>query len=327
MDFCGVKEYLKTDLDRVNKVIRESLASDIVLLNKTNESLLRHSGKQLRPVLSLLVARACSGGFITEDTIRYAAAAELLHNATLLHDDVADGSTQRRGNPTVMSLLGGRASVLLGDFWLVKAMNNILQCGNSSSQVIRLFSKTLSDLAEGEMLQLQKAASSDTKEPDYYRIIFSKTASLFEAAAVSAAISVGASPEKRKAVKNYARSLGIAFQIQDDILDYDGGQAIGKPVGIDIMEGKITLPLLGALASVDKETADPVRHKLSDTGSIAEHRDEIIDFVKANGGIDYARARLQEYVDNAKIFLRALGSGKDIEMLCEIADFVGERKS
>ena len=102
MDFCGVKEYLKTDLDRVNKVIRESLASDIVLLNKTNESLLRHSGKQLRPVLSLLVARACSGGFITEDTIRYAAAAELLHNATLLHDDVADGSTQRRGNPTVM---------------------------------------------------------------------------------------------------------------------------------------------------------------------------------------------------------------------------------
>ena len=104
-------------------------------------------------------------------------------------------------------------------------------------------------------------------------------------------------------------------------------QAIGKPVGIDIMEGKITLPLLGALASVDKETADPVRHKLSDTGSIAEHRDEIIDFVKTNGGIDYARARLQEYVDNAKIFLRALGSGKDIEMLCEIADFVGERKS
>ncbi|MGM9741919.1 MAG: polyprenyl synthetase family protein [Candidatus Cryptobacteroides sp.] len=327
MDYSGIKDYLKADLERVNTVIRDSLASDIGLLNRTNMSLLEHSGKQLRPVLSLLIARACSGGFVTEDTIRYAAASELLHNATLLHDDVADGSCQRRGNPTVMSLLGGRASVLLGDYWLVKAMNCILQSGNSSSRVIRLFAKTLSDLAEGEMLQLQKAASGDTKEPDYYRIIFSKTASLFEAATISAAISVGASPEKMKAVKNYARSLGIAFQIQDDILDYDGGQAMGKPVGMDILEGKITLPLLGALASVNKETADSVRRKLIDADAVAKCRDGIIDFVKTNGGIDYARARLQEYVDNAKIFLRALGTGKDIEMLCEIADFVGERKS
>lgn len=327
MDYCGIKDYLKGDLERVNTVIRESLASDIDLLNKTNQSLLSHSGKQLRPTLALLVARACSGGFVTEDTIHYAAAAELLHNATLLHDDVADGSCQRRGIPTVMSLLGGRASVLLGDFWLVKAMNNILQSDNSSTQVIRLFSKTLSDLAEGEMLQLQKAASCDTKEPDYYRIIFSKTASLFETAAVSAAISVGASSEKKKAVKNYARSLGIAFQIKDDILDYEGDSSIGKPVGLDLRERKITLPLLGALSTVDKAAADSVRHKVSMVEEIPGAQEDIVSFVREHDGIDYARARLGEYVDNAKIFLRALGRGESVEMLGAVADFVAERKS
>ncbi|MGM9737750.1 MAG: polyprenyl synthetase family protein [Candidatus Cryptobacteroides sp.] len=327
MDYCGIKEYLKGELERVNAVIRESLASDIELLNKTNQSLLDHSGKQLRPVLALLVAKACSGGFVTEDTIHYAAAAELLHNATLLHDDVADGSFQRRGCPTVMSLLGGRASVLLGDFWLVKAMHNILQSDNSSSQVIRLFSKTLSDLAEGEMLQLQKAASCDTKEPDYYRIIFSKTASLFEAAAISAAISVGASAEKKKAVKNYARSLGIAFQIKDDILDYDGDESIGKPVGLDLMEKKMTLPLLGALSKADKAAADTVRHKVSMIEEIPDAQKDIVDFVRQFEGVDYARARLGEYVDNAKIFLRALGRGLCVDMLGAIADFVAERKS
>ena len=157
---------MKNDLSRVDSVIGASLASDIDLLDKTNKSILSHSGKKLRPVLSLLSARACSGGFLTDDTVRYAAAAELLHNATLLHDDVADDSRQRRGMPTVMSLLGGRASVLLGDFWLVKAMENILKGDNSSSQVIRIFAKTLSDLAEGELLQLQKAETGDTTELD-----------------------------------------------------------------------------------------------------------------------------------------------------------------
>ena len=262
MDYKAIKETLKNDLSRVDSVIGASLASDIDLLDKTNKSILSHSGKKLRPVLSLLSARACSGGFLTDDTVRYAAAAELLHNATLLHDDVADDSRQRRGMPTVMSLLGGRASVLLGDFWLVKAMENILKGDNSSSQVIRIFAKTLSDLAEGELLQLQKAETGDTTELDYYRIIYCKTASLFEASMVSAAISVSASKEKKKAVRNYARILGTAFQIKDDILDYDGDHAIGKPVGNDLRERKITLPLLGALANAGEDEAKEIRKML-----------------------------------------------------------------
>ena len=327
MDYNAVKDTLKKDLDRVISLIEASLASDIDLLDMTNKSILSHSGKQLRPVLSLLSARACSGGFVTEDTVRYAAASELLHNASLLHDDVADDSRQRRGRPTVMSILGGRASVLLGDYWLVKAMENILKGDNSSSTVIRIFARTLSDLAEGELLQLQKAETCDTTETDYYRIIYSKTASLFEAAMVSAAISVSASEEKKKAVRNYARILGTAFQIKDDILDYDGDSRIGEPMGNDLRERKITLPLLGALANSEKYEEREVRRRVCEIEQHPEHQEEIVKFVRERGGIAYACSKLAEYVENAKIQLRALGGGADVAMLADIADFVSMRKS
>jgi octaprenyl-diphosphate synthase len=161
-------------------------------------------------VLALLFARVCSGGQTTEATVRYAAAAELLHNVTLLHDDVADESEQRRGAPTIMSLMGPSVSVLIGDYWLVKAMELILGEGQSDGRVIKIFSKTLSDLAEGEMLQLQKAQSGDTDEKDYLRIIYSKTASLFEAACLSAAVSVSAPEEYEVAAREYAVALGKA---------------------------------------------------------------------------------------------------------------------
>ena len=327
MDFKAIKDILRNDLDRVISVIEASIASDIDLLDKTNKSILSHSGKQLRPVLTLLAARACSGGFVTDDTVRYAAASELLHNATLLHDDVADDSRQRRGMPTVMSLLGGRASVLLGDFWLVKAMENILKSDNSSSQVIRIFAKTLSDLAEGELLQLQKAEAGDTMEADYNRIIYSKTASLFEASMVSGAVSVSASDEARKAVRNYARTVGMAFQIKDDILDYDGDSSIGKPVGNDLRERKITLPLIGALANVGADEAREVRKMVCDIDEHPEYQGMIVSFVRERGGIEYACSKLSEYVENAKIQLRPLGGGADVEMLSCIADFVSMRKS
>ena len=182
MDIATVKEYLGAEWVAVQECIAASLASDIELLNQTNRSILSHSGKQLRPILALLSARACSAdGRASEATVRYAAAAELMHNATLLHDDVADDSDQRRGVPTIRSLMGPTVSVLLGDYWLVKAMDLILGDHEADSKVIRIFSKTLSDLAEGELLQLQKAQSGDTVEEDYLRIIYSKTASLFAA--------------------------------------------------------------------------------------------------------------------------------------------------
>lgn len=327
MDFSSIKDFLKEDLDKVNKLMATSLSTDIELLDKTNRAILSHNGKQVRPVLTLLVARACSGGFTTDDTIKYAAAVELLHNATLLHDDVADDSPVRRGVPTVMSILGGRASVLLGDYWLVKGMENILASRNSSDKVIRIFASTLTDLAEGELLQLQKAETGDTLEKDYYRIIYDKTASLFVASAASGAISVSATEEKMSAARTYAKCLGVAFQIRDDIFDYEENAEIGKPVGLDLKEKKITLPLLGALAKAGEDRGREIRRKLCRIDDHPEYGGEIIEFVKSEGGIEYARKRLYEYVDNARIALRPFGNMQEVEMLCEIAEFTADRKS
>ena len=301
MDLNEIKSFLGDDWKKVLEKIDEQLGSDIEVLDSTNRQILSHSGKQLRPMLSLLVARACSAGRITEASVCYAAASELLHNATLLHDDVADSSDERRGVPTIRSVMGASVSVLVGDYWLVKAMECILSCHTSlDGRVIRLFSRTLSDLAEGEMLQLQKAGSCDTTEEDYRRIIFNKTASLFEVSAVSAAISVNTPAEMEDAVRRYAGSLGLAFQIRDDIFDYAVSSAqIGKPVGVDIMEQKMTLPLLGALRMAGEETAADIRRKVMEIHSHPEYREEIIGFVRDYGGIGYAMDRLGEYLDEA----------------------------
>lgn len=329
MDLKGIKEYLGDDWKRVEAKISELLRSDIDILNSTNARIIAHSGKQLRPLLSILIARACSGGNVTEASISYAAAAELLHNATLLHDDVADNSDQRRGVPTIKSLMGPSVSVLVGDFWLVKAMEGILSSGTAlDNRVIRIFSKTLSDLAEGEMLQLQKAGTCDTGESDYNRIIFNKTASLFEAASVSAAISVNAPEEVEKAVRTYAVSLGMAFQIRDDIFDYSPSSSqVGKPVGVDILEQKITLPLLGAMMNVSPAEADAVRGKVREIHSIPSYRDEIIEFVRKNGGIEYATRKLGEYIRDAVASLSVIEDCKDKDYLAEVAYYVGNRLS
>ncbi len=325
MTLDEIKDFLGQDWKDTDALIRSSLESDISLLNATNKAILDHSGKQLRPIVSLLVARACGGGRVNADSVRYAAAAELLHNATLLHDDVADSSCERRGAPTVMAILGGPASVLLGDFWLVKALENILASSANCNEVIRIFAGTLSSLAEGEMLQLQKASSGDTVEEDYYRIIYSKTASLFEATFVSAAISVNAPADWIEAVRDYAVSLGIAFQIKDDIFDYSDGKKIGKPVGIDLEEQKITLPLLGALAAASPERAKQIRGMVLDILEHPEYKEEIVGFVKEGKGIEYAVSRLEDYVSKAVDALAVLPDSKEKDYLVKIAGFTAYR--
>lgn len=324
MDIKSVREYLGKDWEAVKEKIETSLMSDIALLNATNYSILSNSGKQLRPLLALLVARACSGHQISEATIRYAAAAELLHNATLLHDDVADNSDQRRGVPTIMSLMGPSVSVLVGDYWLVKAMEMILGSSEEDHMVTKIFSKTLSDLAEGEMLQLQKAQNGDTVQDDYLRIIYSKTASLFEAACVSAAISVNASEEYMTAARNYAVALGIAFQIKDDILDYSGTESVGKPLGVDILEQKITMPLLGAIAHAPAQESR-IRDLVKGIVDHPEYRDEIVTFVKENSGIEYAVRQLDKYVEKAVEALSVLPLCRERALLEDLAYFTAKR--
>ena len=326
MNITELKEYLGRDWEAVQERIDTSLRSDISLLNTTNVSILSNSGKQLRPLLSLFMARACTGGKAVGDaTVRYAAASELLHNATLLHDDVADESELRRGKPTIYSLMGPSVSVLVGDYWLVKSMDLILGNSGSDTAVIRLFSKTLSDLAEGEMLQLQKAQAGDTDEDAYLRIIYNKTASLFEAACVSAALSVNASDEMTAAAKDYAVALGLAFQIKDDILDYSGTVSVGKPFGVDILEQKITMPLLGALAEAPSEQAAKIRDMVKEIPGHPEYRDEILTFVTSGGGVEYAKKRLDEYVAKAVAALEVFPDSYEKNCLAELARYTAIR--
>lgn len=320
--------YLQPGMVQVNAFIDMALYSDIPLLDSTNRSLREHPGKMLRPMLSLLVAGASgSAAPLPEDTYRYAAATELLHNATLLHDDVVDGATERRGLPTIASLMGGSTAVLIGDYWLEKCLQLILGARRETDRVLRLFAQTIGQLAEGELLQMQKAQNADTTQEDYYRIIYAKTASLFESAALTAAISVGAPEATERAMGDFALRLGLAFQIKDDIFDYEEQPAgIGKPVGIDLLEQKITQPLLCALETAPASRQQYIRSlvaRTSDNSSLAE---EVKAFVKEHDGTALAAAKMEEQVQKAISCLDILPESKEKSYLAKLARFVGQRE-
>lgn len=304
--------------------IRRVLSSDIGILNSVNASIVGNSGKQLRPMLSLLVAGAL--GRVNEDSIRFAAASELLHNATLLHDDVVDESSTRRGRPTISALMGPTAAVLVGDFWLSKAVEAIVGTRHQN-EAIPVYSKTLTNLSEGEMLQMEKASAADTTEEDYLRIVYCKTASLFESTCSAAALSVDAPDELIQAAARYGACVGIAFQIKDDIFDYsDASEALGKPVGIDLLEQKITQPLLCALEQVSPEEQKRIRGlvaKIADQPSLA---DEVSAFVKEHDGVSLAIAEMDKHVEQAISFLNVLPDSKQKGYLERLARFVGQRE-
>lgn len=319
-----IKESLHPYIERVERLIVDYLQSDIELLNATNSMLRQRPGKMLRPMLGLLCAGAAGG--INEDSVRFAAASELLHNATLLHDDVVDGATQRRGAPTVSSILNSQSSVLIGDYWLVKCMQVVLSSSAKADRVIRIFAKTLSDLAEGEILQLQKAGDASTTEEDYLRIIYCKTASLFEASALAAAVSAGAPEWVEKALSGYARNLGLAFQIKDDIFDYSAPEAeVGKPVGIDLLEQKITQPLLCALEKASPEEAAAIRSKVKSVMDNPSLAAEVRAFVIEKDGVTQASLKQDFYIEKAISHLVTLSDSPEKLYLAELARYVGSR--
>ena len=289
-----------------------------------NASLLENGGKQLRPIVTLLVARSLGGGTCNGDSVKCAVASELLHNATLLHDDVADESDERRSRPTLRRLMGPSASVLVGDFWLVRAVKAILDIEKDENRLVTLFAKTLADLAEGEMLQLQKASSLDTSYEDYMDIICRKTGSLFITCCTAGAVSVGASDAIRAAAAEYGRCIGCAFQIRDDIFDYMPRTSVGKPVGVDLVEGKITLPLLGALKNMTPAEDAALRASLR--GITPSRRDEVVALVREKGGLEYAQRVLGEFVAKAVDALSAFPDGKDKEYLARLARYIAIRE-
>ena len=318
-----IREYLGRDWTEVVKLLERTLSTDVTLLGDINGGILANSGKMLRPILTLCSARACNGGKAVEESIRYAAAVEILHNATLLHDDVADSAATRRGTPTVASRWGATPAVLVGDFWLARAVT-LLTDSSNLKWTINAFARTLTCLAEGEMLQQQKAFSADTTVEDYLRIIYCKTACLFETACQAGARSVGADESSIEALARYGRAIGMAFQIRDDILDYDGGEQTGKPLGIDLEERKITLPLLGALCGSPRE--EEIRSMIRDIPAHPEYTADINAFVHENGGMERAGERLEAFVKEAVEALSGLPVSQERTMLEKLPEQLSKRE-
>lgn len=331
LDF--VKQELGEHWSGYGCAIRKALAHDNKLLTKLNEYIIDTAGKQLRPVLCLLSAQA--SGTVSQMTYECAAVCEIIHTATLLHDDVADNGDIRRGVPTVKAAFSPAASVLTGDYWLAKGL--FLLIGKCNTTILELFTTALHDLSVGEIIQMEKAEEIDTTKEDYYRIIECKTASLFIAAVKSGAISAGAEKEKADALAQYAYHLGVAFQMRDDIFDYSPKMDTGKLAGADLKERKITLPLLCAFEQAPEgETA--VRAMVKSIGNNIAKGDEITGadkeiigkvsaYVNGNNGIAMAQNILESHIAKAIDALSILPQSTAKQRLVQLAEYVGTRNS
>lgn len=322
MDINEIKDSVAPGLRRVNDLIRSTLESEVFLLNTINEYLHDIKGKQLRPLLSLLSGMAC--GIPDEKTYRCAAVAEMIHTATLLHDDVADDAPQRRGSQTVQSRFSPASSVLTGDYWLAKALS--LLVSQNDNKLMGFYTKAVQDLSEGELLQMQKATSLDTTKEDYLSIISKKTSSLFIAAIAGAAYSAGAPEKVINCMERYAYHLGVAFQIRDDIFDYMPDLDTGKNAGTDIREKKLTLPLICALNTAGKERGNSI---LSFIKESREGDPTLVQrtfaFVDEYDGVGCAQSVLCEHSDKAIEALSILEDSVYKFELERVARYVGER--
>jgi len=301
------------DMQAVDDVIRQRLASEVALVNQISHYIVGAGGKRIRPRLVLLFAQAL--GFAGPQRFELAAIVEFIHTATLLHDDVVDESDLRRGRKTANAMFGNAASVLVGDFLYSRAFQMMVGVGRM--RVLEVLADATNVIAEGEVLQLMNMHDADLAVEDYLRVIRYKTAKLFEASARLGAVIADASPDVEAACADYGRALGTAFQIVDDLLDYEGeAQALGKNVGDDLREGKPTLPLLLAMAQGTPEEAQLIRHAI-EQGEV-ERLPEIITIVRRTGAIEGTRAAARAEADRARACLAALPASAARELLLEL---------
>ena len=299
MQLKDIRALVAADLAAVDREISRQLASDVALVSQVSDYIVGAGGKRLRPLLVVLAARAA--GATNSAHITAAALIEFIHTATLLHDDVVDDSSKRRGRDTANEAFGSPASVLVGDFLYSRAFQ--MMAALESPAVIRVMADATNTIAAGEVLQLMNSGDPDTTEIRYLDVIYRKTARLFEAGAQIAAIVVHAPPEVETALARYGKHLGIAFQLIDDALDYRGDEAeLGKNIGDDLAEGKPTLPLIHALRHGDSATTRMIREAIEQGGT--KDQAPIRAVIESTGGLDYT-ARLAEC--EAKLALEALG--------------------
>jgi octaprenyl-diphosphate synthase len=308
------------DMSAVDRALRESLASDVVLIRQVADYIIGGGGKRLRPALLLLAANAC--GYQGRDHHTLAAVIEMIHTATLLHDDVVDASQLRRGHATANAQFGNPASVLVGDFLYSRAFQ--LMVGVQRMRVLEIMADATNLIAEGEVLQLMHAGDAALDERAYFDVIERKTAKLFEAAGRLGGVLGAASPDCEDALARYGMHLGTAFQIMDDVLDYSGdGAEIGKNLGDDLAEGKMTLPLIRALAVGTKDEADVIRHAVAG-GGLTDFA-PVVAALHRTGALAYARERAKVESAAAAALVAGLPASPAASSLLQLSTFAAQR--
>lgn len=314
---------IESELDIFNEKFKESIRSKVGLVDLVAKYIIRQKGKKVRPLLVLLSAKII--GKVNERSYRGAVLVELLHTATLVHDDVVDNANKRRGVWSINALFKNKVAVLMGDYLLSRGL--MIAVEGKDFDFLGVITNTVKRMSEGELLQIQKTRKLDIDEETYFKVISDKTASLLETCCEIGALSATDNPEYHLAMKQFGQSVGMAFQIRDDILDYEGTvKMMGKPVGGDIKEKKITLPLIYSLNQVSKKEAAHII-KLIKNGSKNNDIKEIIKFVRENGGIDYALETAKSYSNKAKESLKILPDSQSKVALEALVDFVIDRKN
>jgi len=318
-----IKQPIEYEMELFEKKFQLSMYSKVSLLNRITHYVVNRKGKQMRPMFVFLIAKMFNNGDVNDRTYRGASVIELIHTATLVHDDVVDESNKRRGFFSINALWKNKIAVLVGDFLLSKGL--LLSIDNSDFDLLKIISTAVREMSEGELLQIEKARKLDITESVYFEIIRKKTATLIAACCEMGSQSVMAPKTEVENMRQFGEYIGMAFQIKDDLFDY-GTQKIGKPTGIDIKEQKMTLPLIHTLNNCSKKEKKWVVNSIKNYNTDKVRVNELIHFVKEKGGLDYAVSKMKEYQNMALAILQKYPDSTYKESLELMVNYVIERK-
>ena len=317
-----IKAPVASEIEAFEDKFRGSMRSSVPLLDKITHYIIKRKGKQLRPMFVFLTAKLC--GKVNESTYRAASLIELLHTATLVHDDVVDDSNYRRGFFSISALWKNKIAVLVGDYLLSRGL--LLAIDNNDFHLLKIVSEAVREMSEGELLQIEKARRLDISEEVYYDIIRKKTASLIASCCAVGASSVNASPQDVEKIKKFGELTGMAFQIKDDLFDYGSGDNLDKPTGNDIKEKKMTLPLIYALNKASWLERRAIINTVKNNNNSEKKVQEVIRFVVEKGGIDYASKKMYEIKTEAEAVLNTFNDNAARVSLKELLNYTIERK-
>lgn len=318
-----IKKPIGYEMDLFEQKFLLSMSSKVALLNRITHYIVNRKGKQMRPMFVFLVAKMVANGEVSERTYRGASVIELIHTATLVHDDVVDDSNRRRGFFSVNALWKNKIAVLIGDFLLSKGL--LLSIDNNDFDLLKIISIAVREMSEGELLQIEKARKLDITEDIYYEIIRQKTATLIAACCSLGAASVKPESLHVESMRKFGELIGMAFQIKDDLFDY-GDEQIGKPTGIDIKEQKMTLPLIHVLNQASKKDKKWLINSVKNHNKDTKRVKEVIVFVKDNGGLDYAVNKMKSFQEEALQILKTYPDSDYKNSLELMVNYVIDRK-